>query len=65
MGASGGKPAFERNDEAWWIWWDNITENWLISETFLDIIPCWRRHDDNIIGEYQPESGAVGVATVS
>ncbi len=65
MGASGGKPAFERADEAWWIWWDNILECWFISEAFDDIIPAWRRNDPNIVGDYQPESGAVGIATVS
>ena len=64
-GGSGGKPAFERTDEAYFLWFDITVPCWYISESFFDITPAWQKLSTEILGEYAPINGAIGTATVS
>lgn len=60
-----GKSAYMRDDAAWWIAWDNI-DSWLISQApGLPALPRWKRTDPNIEGNYEPDGGAIGIATVT
>jgi len=69
-GTYNGKPAYERADGAYWIWWYNgITEFWTCSAakgSFGD--SYWRLVIDqslHLLGEYSPVGTATGTATVA
>lgn len=60
-GIHDGKMSYRRSDNAWYVWWRAILENWFISETKGDTSSIgWWRHNPNIEGTYIPQLGAAG-----
>ena len=59
------KPAYRRNDSAYWIWWVDPTA-WIISTgKTIETAPFWAKFDANVVGEYLPGVDTTGTATVS
>jgi len=66
-GQYGGKPAFERVDGAYWLWWHVGSASWIISVT-LGSTPTgsWDRNDPSPVGgTYIPGGTYTGTATVA
>ncbi len=65
IGPWNDKPAYELASNGWYIWWDGV-DAWMITAT-LGVVagPIWDRTDPNIVGNYVPLGGAVGIATVT
>lgn len=59
------RPTYVSSDRKFFLWWDGVN-TWFLSDLVgcLDN-PYWSRVDPVIRGAYNPQNGAVGVATVS
>ena len=58
------RPTSVGPERKFFIWWDGV-DSWIINEQVGHTDnPYWKRTDPIIIGEYDPQDGAVGVATV-
>jgi hypothetical protein len=60
-----GRPYQRREDGAYFIWWHNGIEYWLISDSIPTPIHEWYRNSQDMTGVYIPAFGATGTATVS
>lgn len=62
-----GKPYYKRLDEEWFLWYDG-TINWFISKTVGEFGTSWwykEFYPETPVGDYEPNGGATGIATVS
>ena len=64
-GQYGGKPAFERVDGAYWLWWDTSVPAWEISVVKGEASNVWERISANPVGAYTAEGTHTGIATVA
>lgn len=65
-GTYNGKPYYRREDGAWFIWWDDVYEFWVISVLLGDVGESWWiRSDPSPIGEYVSGGEVGGTPTFS
>lgn len=65
-GTNDDKPAYERKDGAYWLWWLTVGNTWTISTLKATLgDDYWSKTADPVAGEYTPSGGATGTATVA
>ena len=58
-------PSYASSGRTFVIWWDGI-DSWIINEQWSGPEnPHWKRTDPSIVGDYAPQCGATGTATVA
>lgn len=62
-GEYGDKPAYERTDGAFWIWWYTVGSVWELSPAKGDFDPEWRR--GTLAGAYTANVNATGTPTAA
>lgn len=65
IGSHGGKTAYARDDNAWFLWWNTVAEEWTISAVLGVRGASWWSNDSLIGDDYAPFGGAVGLAEVA
>ena len=65
-GQYGGKPAFERVDGAYWIWWNSAASGWYITCAKGVSLPgAWAVINNDIVNNYPGGGTHTGTATVA
>lgn len=62
-----GVPYYRRGEDNWFLWWRAGSVEWCITPELgvLSLDDRWCRIDPNILGQYNPEVGAQGIAYVT
>jgi len=61
-----GFPYYQDESFSFYIWRSIIKEKWIISDGTGQLVPRhWITAADNILGIYQPQLAAIGIATVT
>jgi hypothetical protein len=64
-GTWASKPAYERTDGGFWLWWLSSDSAWIISSIKGSTdVPYFRRLTPNPPGNYHPLNGATGQAII-